>query len=222
MWVINVLPGSRPLVVLQVDFNEAGEEDKQPVLHGNGSYVAAPGAWTANFLFRYLSEIWVKPQLSAQVWVKDKTRKAHIRKNAWLCKKTMPFRNHEKTFFNGCSETLTEGIVLYSPFLLQIDTLGKWLRCLTNVCFAKLKKKLKISEQTQIIWVSSSPCLCAINVGPSSCWVPENSTFHLYKIELKGSTVTECGARRSPPFAHLESSLAPRGNVCKFWRSLIS
>ena len=132
-------------------------------------------------------------------------------------RKPGPFRNHEKTFFNGCSETLTEGIVLYSPFLLQIDTLGKWLRCLTNVCFAKLKKKLKISEQTQIIWVSSSPCLCAINVGPSSCWVPENSTFHLYKIELKGSTVTECGAQRSPSFAHLESSLAPRSKRYCMW-----
>ena len=86
--------------------------------------------------------------------------------------------------------------------------------------FQNWRKKLKISEQTQIIWVSSSPCLCAINVGRSSCWVHENLTFHLNKIELKGSTVTECGAQRSPPFAHLESSLAPRGNVCTFLRSV--
>ena len=128
----------------------------------------------------------------------------------------MPLRNHENTVFNGCSEPLTEVTVLYSPFLLQIDTLGKWLRCLTNVCFAKLKK-LEISKQTQIIWVSSSPCLCAINVGRSSCWVHENLTFHLYKIELKGSTVTECGAQRSPPFAHLESCLAPRSKRYCMW-----
>ena len=26
------------------------------------------------------------------------------------------------------------------PYLLQIDTFGKWLRCLTNVCYVKLKK----------------------------------------------------------------------------------
>ena len=34
----------------------------------------------------------------------------------------------------------TEGIGLSSPFFLQIDTFGKLLRYLTNVCYLKLKK----------------------------------------------------------------------------------
>ena len=45
----------------------------------------------------------------------------------------------------------TEGIGLSSPFFLQIDTFGKLLRYLTNVCYLKLKKlrylsKLRSSE----------------------------------------------------------------------------
>ena len=40
-----------------------------------------------------------------------------------------------------------------STFSLQSDTFGKRLRCLTNVCYLKLKKKTLISGQTQIIWV---------------------------------------------------------------------
>ena len=53
------------------------------------------------------------------------------------------------------SEASTGGTGLSSPFLLQIDTFGKWLRYLTNVCYVKLKK-LRISGQTQIIWVQWS------------------------------------------------------------------
>ena len=34
----------------------------------------------------------------------------------------------------------TERIGLSSPFFLQIDTFGKLLRYLTNVCYLKLKK----------------------------------------------------------------------------------
>ena len=42
--------------------------------------------------------------------------------------------------YNACPQPLTEGtVLLFSPFLLQIDTFGKWLRCLTNVCYLKLK-----------------------------------------------------------------------------------
>ena len=46
----------------------------------------------------------------------------------------------------------TEGMVLSALFLLQIDTFGKWLRCLTNVCYVNTKKN-QISGQTQIILV---------------------------------------------------------------------
>ena len=44
----------------------------------------------------------------------------------------------------------TEGIGLSSPFFLQIDTFGKLLRYLTNVCYLKLKNSRYLSI-TQII-----------------------------------------------------------------------
>ena len=40
-----------------------------------------------------------------------------------------------------CPKPLTEATVLVRPFLLQIDTFGKWCRCLHNVCYLKLKKR---------------------------------------------------------------------------------
>ena len=40
-----------------------------------------------------------------------------------------------------CPKPLTEATVLVRPFLLQIDTFGKWCRCLHNVCYVKLKKR---------------------------------------------------------------------------------
>ena len=56
--------------------------------------------------------------------------------------------------YNACPQPLTEATVLVSPFLLQIDTFGKWRRCLTNVCYLKLKKlryldKLRLSESAE-------------------------------------------------------------------------
>ena len=36
-------------------------------------------------------------------------------------------------------EPLTEGTVHVSPFLLQLDIFGKLLKCLTKVCYLKLK-----------------------------------------------------------------------------------
>ena len=45
-------------------------------------------------------------------------------------------------------EPSTEGTVQVSPFLLQIDTFGKLLGCLTKVCYLKLKKSE--SGQTQL------------------------------------------------------------------------
>ena len=46
--------------------------------------------------------------------------------------------------YNACPEPLTEGTALVSPFLLKIDTFGKWLRYLTKVCYVKLKKNSDI------------------------------------------------------------------------------
>ena len=43
--------------------------------------------------------------------------------------------------YNECPQPQTEATVLVSPFLLQIDTFGKWCRCLHNVCYLKLKKR---------------------------------------------------------------------------------
>ena len=43
--------------------------------------------------------------------------------------------------YNACPQPRTEATVLVSPSLLQIDTFGKWCRCLTNVCYLKLKKR---------------------------------------------------------------------------------
>ena len=42
--------------------------------------------------------------------------------------------------YNACPQPQTEATVLVSPSLLQIDTFGKWCRCLHNVCYVKLKK----------------------------------------------------------------------------------
>ena len=41
-----------------------------------------------------------------------------------------------------CPKPLTEATVLVRPFLLQIDTFGKWCRCLHNICYLKLKKRI--------------------------------------------------------------------------------
>ena len=41
--------------------------------------------------------------------------------------------------YNACPQPQTEATVLVSPSLLQIDTFGKWCRCLHNVCYLKLK-----------------------------------------------------------------------------------
>ena len=46
----------------------------------------------------------------------------------------------------------------FSPFLLQIDTFGKWLRCLDKCLLCKYYKT-QISGQTQIIWVGWDLCL---------------------------------------------------------------
>ena len=45
-------------------------------------------------------------------------KSAHNPLNTWLCKKAMHLTNHEESVYNGCSEPLTEGTVLYSPFFL--------------------------------------------------------------------------------------------------------
>ena len=52
---------------------------------------------------------------------------------------------------SACSGPSLEGTVLFSVLLLQIDTFDKSLKCLTKVCYLKLKKKTEISRQTQII-----------------------------------------------------------------------
>ena len=51
--------------------------------------------------------------------------------------------------YNACPQPQTEATVLVSPSLHQIDTFGKWCRCLHNVCYVKLKAQ--ISGQKQII-----------------------------------------------------------------------
>ena len=48
--------------------------------------------------------------------------------------------------YNACPQPQTEATVLVSPSLLQIDTFGKWCRCLHNVCYVKLKKRRYLGE----------------------------------------------------------------------------
>ena len=43
--------------------------------------------------------------------------------------------------YNACPQPETEATVLVSPSLLQIDTFGKWCRCLHTACYLKLKKR---------------------------------------------------------------------------------
>ena len=66
---------------------------------------------------------------------------------------TISFHAEDCSLFqsNAFPEASTGGTGLSRPFLLQIDTFGKWLRYLTNVCYVKLKKlryldKLRLSE----------------------------------------------------------------------------
>ena len=47
----------------------------------------------------------------------------------------------------------TEGIGLSSPFFLQIDTFGKLLRYLTNVCYLKLKNSDIWTNSDNLSWV---------------------------------------------------------------------
>ena len=48
--------------------------------------------------------------------------------------------------YNACPQPQTEATVLVSPSLLQIDTFGKWCRCLHNVCYVKLKKRRYLNK----------------------------------------------------------------------------
>ena len=41
---------------------------------------------------------------------------------------------------NSCPAPASKEVLLFSPFLLQNNTFGKRLRCLTKVCYLKLKK----------------------------------------------------------------------------------
>ena len=68
--------------------------------------------------------------------------------------------------YNACPQPQTEATVLVSPSLLQIDTFGKWCRCLHNVCYLKLKKrryldKCRLSAPAD----STVPDTCLVLVG---------------------------------------------------------
>ena len=64
--------------------------------------------------------------------------------------------------YNACPQPQTEATVLVSPSLLQIDTFGKWCRCLHNVCYVKLKKRRYLDK-----------CRLSAPAGISACmlWV---------------------------------------------------
>ena len=54
--------------------------------------------------------------------------------------------------YNACPQPQTEATVLVSPSLLQIDTFGKWCRCLHIAqCLLCKTEKAQISGQMQII-----------------------------------------------------------------------
>ena len=56
------------------------------------------------------------------------------------------------------------GIKLYNwPFLIQINTFGKWLRLSAKSLLSKTEKT-QISEQTQIIWVRWSLCWPSLKI----------------------------------------------------------
>jgi len=64
----------------------------------------------------------------------------------------------------NCSFTVSKAFVIHHggklyiwPFLIQIDTFGKWIRLSAKSLLSK-NEKTQISEQTQIIWVRWSLC----------------------------------------------------------------
>ena len=76
--------------------------------------------------------------------------------------------------YNACPQPQTEATVLVSPSLLQIDTFGKWCRCLHNVCYLKLKKRRYLDKCRLFVPADST--------GPAVIWtyiyVKEENTIH--------------------------------------------
>ena len=66
--------------------------------------------------------------------------------------------------YNACPQPQTEATVLVSPSLLQIDTFGKWCRCLHNVCYLKLKKRRYLDKCRLSAPAESTAFLCRIHL----------------------------------------------------------
>ena len=66
--------------------------------------------------------------------------------------------------YNACPQPQTEATVLVSPSLLQIDTFGKWCRCLHNICYLKLKKRRYLDKCRLSAPAESTAFLCRIHL----------------------------------------------------------
>ena len=106
------------------------------------------------FWLRYLSKIWVqwrpKKCVFATKWISRQKRVfvplKHGEKN--FLQHLMLQKNNTYKYpwifphlpANHVLAHESKEVLLYSPFLLQNNTFGKRLRCLTKVCYLKLKK----------------------------------------------------------------------------------
>ena len=84
--------------------------------------------------------------------------------------------------YNACPQPQTEATVLVSPSLLQIDTFGKWCRCLHNVCYVKLKKR-RYLDKCRL----SAP---ADSTGPGHQKITQNDNRQQY-INILGHYFTQ-------------------------------
>ena len=121
----------------------------------------------ASLLGRYLHKIWVKSSMSELKSGQNKPQKARTCNKTWFPTKArecdishvrskacnyhvLPLVIKSQETDLSCLQCMsylktpvasTEGIVLSTlSYILQIDTFGKWLRCLTNVCYVNTNK----------------------------------------------------------------------------------
>ena len=70
--------------------------------------------------------------------------------------------------YNACPQPHTEATVLVGPSSLQIDTFGKWCRCLHNVCYLKLKRRRYLDKCRLSAPADSTVCKIQSNVPQKS------------------------------------------------------
>ena len=89
--------------------------------------------------------------------------------------------------YNASPQPQTKATVLVSPSLLQIDTFGRWCRCLHNVCYVKLKKR-RYLKKMQII--CNGWHLCTVPIEAFGCCSPELLMLSIQMVQSWSSTAT--------------------------------